>query len=86
MILNLRANQVSVCSPLLCMLKIWQEICPELEAAAWEHLCNEKNSVALCHQITTLDRSKLEEPSGTIPAPLLQQIEKALLTAVAISQ
>lgn len=42
------------------------------------------DSVAVCHQITTLDRSKLEEPFGIIPAQFLQQIEKALLTAVAI--
>lgn len=42
------------------------------------------DSVAVCHQITTLDRSKLEEPFGNIPVQLLQQIEKALLAAVAI--
>jgi mRNA interferase MazF len=43
------------------------------------------NSVALCHQITTLDRGKLEEPFGTVPVSFMKQIEKALLTAVAIS-
>jgi len=44
-----------------------------------------QNSVALCHQITTLDRSKLEEPFGAVPASFMKQIENALLTAVAIS-
>jgi mRNA interferase MazF len=43
-----------------------------------------RNSVALCHQITTLDRGKLEEPFGTVPVSFMKQIEKALLTAVAI--
>ena len=42
------------------------------------------DSVAVCHQITTLDRSKLEEPFGTIPAVIMKQIEQALLKAVAI--
>ncbi len=42
------------------------------------------DSVAVCHQITTLDRRKLEEPFGIIPAQFLEQIEKALLTAVSI--
>lgn len=39
---------------------------------------------ALCHQITTLDRAKLSERMGALPVDLLQQIEKALLAAVAI--
>lgn len=42
------------------------------------------DSVAVCHQITTLDRSKLEEPIGTIPAEFMKQIEQALLKAVAV--
>jgi len=42
------------------------------------------DSVAVCHQITTLDRSKLEEPFGAIPAVLMKQIEQALLKAVAV--
>ena len=45
-----------------------------------------QDSVAVCHQITTLDRSKLEEPVGTIKTSLMKQIEKALITAVAISR
>ena len=42
------------------------------------------DSVAVCHQITTLDRSKLEEPFGTVPAVFMKQIEQALLKAVAV--
>lgn len=43
------------------------------------------DSVAVCHQITTLDRSKLEEPFGTVPTIFMKQIEQALLKAVAIA-
>ena len=42
------------------------------------------DSSALCHKITTLDRAKLEERLGTIPATILNQVEKALLAAVDI--
>ena len=45
-----------------------------------------KESTAVCHQITTLDRSKLEEPFGTVPAQLMKQIEISLMTAVAITR
>ncbi len=41
-------------------------------------------SMALCHQVTTLDRSKLETRIGMLPADLLAEIEKSLLVAVDI--
>ena len=42
--------------------------------------------VALCHQVTTLDRAKLEAQIGVLSAELLAEIEKALLVAVDIRQ
>lgn len=41
-------------------------------------------SSALCHQITTLDRGKLTEKIGAVPADVLRQVEQALLAAVDI--
>jgi mRNA-degrading endonuclease toxin of MazEF toxin-antitoxin module len=40
--------------------------------------------VALCHQVTTLDRDKLETRVGVLSAELLAEIEKGLLVAVDI--
>ncbi len=39
---------------------------------------------AICHQITTLDRAKLTERIGALPAEKLALVEKALLAAVNI--
>ena len=44
-----------------------------------------QESVALCHQVTTLDRSKLTKQVGTLPTPLLQQLEIALKAALDLS-
>jgi mRNA interferase MazF len=41
-----------------------------------------KDSIALCHQVTTLDRSKLTEPIGTLPVDLIEAIEKGLRAAL----
>ena len=41
-------------------------------------------SVALCHQVTTLDRGKLEEELGTLPDDLLRQVERGLMVALGI--
>ena len=41
-----------------------------------------KTSIALCHQVTTLDRSKLLEPIGTLPRDLLTQVENGLKIAM----
>lgn len=41
-----------------------------------------EDSVALCHQITTLDRSKLVRRLGALPDPSLQLIEDGLRAAV----
>ncbi|MGH7355217.1 MAG: type II toxin-antitoxin system PemK/MazF family toxin [Candidatus Rokuibacteriota bacterium] len=35
-------------------------------------------SVALCHQVTTLDRTKLAERAGLLPAALLVAVEEGL--------
>lgn len=42
------------------------------------------DSVAICHQITTLDRSKLDERIGGLSPEILAQVERALLAAVDI--
>ena len=40
-----------------------------------------QESVALCHQITTLDRAKLQEKIGELPVELIQKIEEGLKAA-----
>jgi mRNA interferase MazF len=42
------------------------------------------NCAAICHQVTTLDRAKLTEQIGTLPAEMLAAVEKALLAAMDI--
>jgi mRNA interferase MazF len=42
------------------------------------------DSVAICHQITTLDRAKLTDRIGALPQLAISAIEKALLAAVDI--
>jgi mRNA-degrading endonuclease toxin of MazEF toxin-antitoxin module len=44
-----------------------------------------KTSYALCHQVTTLDRTKLVAPIGTLPGSLLRQIENGLKAAMDLS-
>ncbi len=44
------------------------------------------NSIALCHQITTIDRAKLAERIGALADDVLLKVEKALLAAVDIRQ
>jgi mRNA interferase MazF len=41
-----------------------------------------KPSVAVCHQVTTLDRTKLTRRIGTLPAELLNQVTKGLRAAM----
>lgn len=41
-----------------------------------------KPSVAVCHQITTVDRSKLSKRAGALPASLLEEVEQALKAAM----
>lgn len=41
-----------------------------------------KVSVALCHQVTTLDRAKLTQHIGTLSTDLLMQVENALKAAL----
>lgn len=43
-----------------------------------------RDSVALCHQTTTLDRDKLTEFIGELPPPLMAKIEEATMIAVGI--
>jgi mRNA interferase MazF len=42
----------------------------------------ERTSLALCHQVTTLDRAKLTARLGTLPAPLLASVEDGLRAAL----
>ncbi len=42
------------------------------------------DSSAICHQVTTLDRAKLEERLGALPDEFFVQVEKALLAALDI--
>ena len=41
-----------------------------------------KPSVAVCHQITTIDRSKLSKRAETLLASLLEEVEQALKAAM----
>jgi mRNA-degrading endonuclease toxin of MazEF toxin-antitoxin module len=41
-----------------------------------------KASFAVCHQVTTLDRSKLTRKAGALPFELLREIEGALKAAM----
>jgi mRNA interferase MazF len=41
-------------------------------------------SVALCHQITTIDRSKLTKRIGTLPVDLLDEVGGALKAATSL--
>lgn len=44
-----------------------------------------KDSVALCHQVTTLDRSKLTQRIGELNATELRQIEYGLKAAMSLT-
>ncbi|HVP00141.1 MAG TPA: type II toxin-antitoxin system PemK/MazF family toxin [Bryobacteraceae bacterium] len=39
-------------------------------------------SFALCHQVTTLDRSRLTQRLGSLPVELLRQVENAVKAAL----
>ncbi|HEY1340458.1 MAG TPA: type II toxin-antitoxin system PemK/MazF family toxin [Bryobacteraceae bacterium] len=41
-----------------------------------------KSSVAVCHQVTTLDRAKLTKRIGTLPADVLAEVELGLKAAM----
>jgi mRNA-degrading endonuclease toxin of MazEF toxin-antitoxin module len=41
-----------------------------------------KEGVALCHQVTTLDRSKLVQKIGVLSPQLLKQVEEGLKAAL----
>ena len=41
-----------------------------------------KASVALCHQVTTVDRAKLTERAGALPANVLAAVEDGLRAAL----
>ena len=41
-----------------------------------------RNSVALCHQVTTLDRAKLAKRMGTLSRDLVSQVENGLKKAM----
>jgi mRNA interferase MazF len=43
-----------------------------------------QESVALCHQVTTLDRSKLAERIGELPALALKRLDDGLRAALAL--
>lgn len=39
-------------------------------------------SFALCHQVTTLDRSKLAKRLGALPAEIMRSVEEGLKAAM----
>jgi mRNA-degrading endonuclease toxin of MazEF toxin-antitoxin module len=39
-------------------------------------------SVALCHQVTTLDRAKLAERVGVLPSDVMGEVESGLRVAL----
>ena len=41
-----------------------------------------KTSFAICHQVTTVDRSKLTRRLGTLPPDLVREVEAALKAAM----
>ena len=41
-----------------------------------------KASVAVCHQVTTLDRSKLARRIGALPGSLMREVELGLMAAM----
>lgn len=41
-----------------------------------------EDCVAVCHQITTLDRSKLTQKIGTLPVAALRDVETAIRAAI----
>lgn len=41
-----------------------------------------KPSVAVCHQVTTLDRAKLTKKIGALPVELLREVERGLKAAM----
>lgn len=43
-----------------------------------------RDNVALCHQVTTLDRAKLTQRIGALPRDLAAQIDIGLATALAL--
>jgi len=43
-----------------------------------------QESVALCHQVTTLDRSKLADRIGELPATALKRLSEGLRAALAL--
>lgn len=44
-----------------------------------------KDSVALCHQVTTLDRAKFEKQIGTLSFEIVEEIEEGLKAAMDLS-
>jgi mRNA interferase MazF len=44
----------------------------------------QSESIALCHQVTTLDRAKLVERIGELPAASLQRVNAGLRAALAL--
>jgi mRNA interferase MazF len=44
-----------------------------------------KNSVAICHQVTTLDRAKLVQRIGALDAPALVDVDNGLKAALQLS-
>jgi mRNA interferase MazF len=44
-----------------------------------------EDSIALCHQITTLDRSKLAQRIGALTEPSLRAVEEGLRAAVGLA-
>jgi mRNA interferase MazF len=41
-----------------------------------------KTSIAVCHQVTTLDRAKLTKRIGALPAEILRDVEEGLKAAM----
>jgi mRNA-degrading endonuclease toxin of MazEF toxin-antitoxin module len=41
-----------------------------------------RTSVAVCHQVTTLDRAKLTKKAGALPVEVLEEVELGLKAAM----
>lgn len=44
----------------------------------------ERDSVALCHQVTTLDRAKLKQRLGSLPVEAMDAVEAGLKAAMSL--
>jgi PemK-like, MazF-like toxin of type II toxin-antitoxin system len=73
---------LSMQEPAWTWIRIWNRLGLKLSSPGLPDGGLPEDSVAVCHQITTLDRSKLTRRLGALPASALQAVEAGLRAAV----